>query len=177
MTSFLDILQRKNKTPQHKPENLGKFHTVRMMETSFKKIVFGFNQDVYTFSPSWVLLLCFFVGIAGGTYGIGGGAIIAPFLITIMRLPVHAVAGAALMGTFVTSLAGVVFYHALARSYPGISISPDWLLGLILGLGGLLGMYIGARTQKFLPPKIIKGILCACVLFLALSYLSGFLLY
>ena len=173
---FLDILQRKNKTPQQKPENLGRFHTVRMMETSFRKIVFGFNQDVYNFSPGWVLLLCFFVGIAGGTYGIGGGAIIAPFLIAIMRLPVHAVAGAALMGTFVTSLAGVVFYHVLARSYPGISISPDWLLGLILGLGGLLGMYLGARTQKFLPPKIIKGILCACVLFIALSYLSGFLL-
>jgi len=45
------------------------------------------------------------VGIVGGVYGIGGGSIIAPFFVSFCGLPVYTVAGAALMGTFVTSIA------------------------------------------------------------------------
>ena len=37
----------------------------------------------------------------------GGGAIMAPIFVAVFGLPVHAVAGAALMGTFVTSVVGV----------------------------------------------------------------------
>jgi quinol-cytochrome oxidoreductase complex cytochrome b subunit len=42
-------------------------------------------------------------------------------------MPVYTVAGAALMGTFVISVAGVVFYQAIAPFYPASSIAPDWL--------------------------------------------------
>lgn len=65
----------------------------------------------YPFSPPWVaylfygeqfdvpfrsiFLLSFIVGIVGGIYGVGGGAFIAPFLVTFFRLPVYTVAGAA----------------------------------------------------------------------------------
>ncbi len=114
------------------------------------------------------------MGIAGGIYGIGGGSIVAPFFVAIVGLPVYAVAGAALMGTFVTSIAGVVFFHILSGFYPEMSVSPDWLLGLLFGAGGVLGMYLGARTQRFVPARGIKGILCACVLFVAFRYVWGF---
>lgn len=100
--------------------------------------------------------------------------IIAPFFAAIVGLPVYTIAGAALMGTYVTSVAGVICYHFLAGFYPEISISPDWLLGGLFGAGGILGMYIGVRTQKFVPAKMIKGILCTCVLFVAGKYILGF---
>jgi uncharacterized membrane protein YfcA len=114
------------------------------------------------------------VGIAGGIYGIGGGSIVAPFFVAIIGLPVYAVAGAALMGTFVTSLAGVFFYQILAQFHPHLSVAPDWRLGAIFGIGGILGMYLGARTQKYVPSRVIKGMLCACVLFVAGKYILGF---
>jgi len=123
-----------------------------------------------------VYLLCFLVGIAGGIYGIGGGSIVAPFFVAVVGLPVYTVAGAALMGTFITSVAGVVFYQLLAGFYPHLSVAPDWLLGALFGLGGLAGMYLGARCQKFVPARVIKAILCACVLFVAGKYILGFLL-
>jgi uncharacterized membrane protein YfcA len=46
-------------------------------------------------------------------YGIGGGAIIAPFLVTVIHLPVYAIAGAVLAANFMTLLAGVVFYSTI----------------------------------------------------------------
>jgi len=75
-----------------------------------------------------MFLLAFIVGIIGGTYGIGGGAIIAPFCVAIFHLPVYTVAGAALMGTFITSIAGVIFYSLIPLS-SDLSTRPDWLLG------------------------------------------------
>ena len=65
----------------------------------------------------------------------GGGAIIAPFVVAVMHLPVYTIAGAALFGTFVTSIAGVAFYQLVAPSYAatGLAVAPDWLLGALFG--------------------------------------------
>jgi len=149
-------------------------HTVRVTMSTIKRVEFKFDDEIYGFSTPAVYLICFMVGIAGGIYGIGGGSIVAPFFVAIIGLPVYAVAGAALMGTFVTSIAGVLFYHFLAGFYPEMSVSPDWMLGALFGLGGVFGMYLGARTQKFVPAPVIKGILCACVLFVAGKYIVDF---
>jgi len=149
-------------------------HSVRVIETTWQKIKFEYDRESFSFSPPIVYIICFLVGIAGGIYGIGGGSIVAPFFVAIIGLPVYAVAGAALMGTFVTSLAGVLFYQVLAQFYPLMSVGPDWQLGILFGIGGIFGMYLGARTQKYVPARVIKGILCASVLFVAGKYILGF---
>ena len=149
--------------------------TVRITESTLRRIGFTFQGETYTVSVSGIFLLCFIVGIVGGVYGIGGGAIVAPFLVTFFGLPVYTVAGAALMGTFVTSVAGVAFYSALAPFYPHLSVAPDWLLGLLFGLGGMAGMYLGARCQKFVPAKAIKWMLVTILVGTALKYILEFL--
>lgn len=135
---------------------------------------FEYAGRTYTFSPPAVLALCLVVGIVGGVYGIGGGAIIAPIFVTLFKLPVHAIAGAALMGTFITSTAAVVFYQLLATQNPQMSVAPDWLLGVLFGAGGIPGIYLGARCQKYLPARVIKSILCAGVIFVAMRYVAAF---
>ncbi len=138
------------------------------------RLSFRFYDTEYNV-PIWgIASLSFLVGIIGGIYGIGGGAIIAPFFITFFHLPIYIVAGATLMGTFVTSIAGVIFYQAIAPYYPNLSIAPDLSLGLLFGLGGIAGMYLGARCQKFMPAKIIKYILAFSMLFTACKYILEF---
>jgi len=78
------------------------------------------------------------------------------------------------MGTFVTSVAGVVFYQAIAPFYPNLSVAPDWPLGVLFGIGGMAGMYLGARCQKFIPAKVIKWMLAGILLFTAAKYVGGF---
>jgi uncharacterized membrane protein YfcA len=148
--------------------------TVTIIEHTWKRIGFTFHEETYSVSAIGIFILCFVVGIIGGIYGIGGGAIIAPFLMTFFGLPVYAVAGAALMGTFVTSVAGVAFYTALAPLYPQLSVAPDWILGLLFGLGGMAGMYLGARCQKFVPAKAIKWMLVVIMLFTSIKYILEF---
>ena len=79
------------------------------------------------------------------------------------------------MGTFVTSIAGVVFYQLIAPFYPNQVIAPDWGLGILFGLGGAAGIYCGARFQKYFPAKIIKWILIGCILFPAIYYIWQFI--
>lgn len=174
---LLDIVKHKDK-PKSKDAGTASAlsHRVTVTAATMRTVEFEYDGERFRFSPAWVYGICFLVGIAGGIYGIGGGSIVAPFFVTIIGLPVYTVAGAALMGTFITSVAGVVFYHLLALLHPEIRIAPDWLLGILFGLGGFLGMYVGARTQKHVPARLIKGILCACVLFVAGKYVFDFFL-
>jgi hypothetical protein len=152
-----------------------KLPSVRITHFNYKRLGYSFYGDRFDI-PFWgIFLLSFIVGIVGGIYGIGGGSIIAPFFVNYFSLPVYTVAGAALMGTFITSVAGVIFYQTIAPFYPTMSIAPDWLLGLLFGLGGIPGMYLGARCQKFIPATVIKWMLTSIVFFTALKYLKGFL--
>lgn len=138
---------------------------------NFKRLGYTFYDESFDVSFWGIFSLSFIVGIVGGVYGIGGGSIIAPFFVTFFGLPVYTVAGAALMGTFVTSIAGVVFYQAIAPFYPDISVAPDWFLGFLFGIGGLAGIYLGARCQKFVPAKTIKWMLASIIIFTAAKYI------
>ena len=147
--------------------------TVNITGVSVRRVSYEFRGKPYSFSVPAVLALSLVVGVIGGIYSIGGGSIIAPFLVTIFALPVYTVAGATLIGTFVTSLTGVAFYELLAATRFGaeMSIAPDWLLGLTLGVGGLAGTYAGARLQRYVPERLIRGVLGALVTILALRYI------
>jgi len=47
-----------------------------------------------------------------------------------------------------------------------MSIAPDRRLGILFGIGGMAGMHLGARCQKFVPAGII--------FFTALKYIAEF---
>ncbi|SHK27539.1 sulfite exporter TauE/SafE family protein [Desulforamulus aeronauticus] len=149
---------------------------VKTKSVSWKKIEYEFWGETYSFGTIAILSLALVVGFIGGIYGIGGGAIISPFCVAVLGLPVYTVAGAALAGTFITSIAGVIYYHILATTAIAsqVAVAPDWQLGALFGIGGLLGTYVGARIQKFMPDKVIKVILTALILFLAFGYISQY---
>lgn len=146
---------------------------VKTVTFNLKTIEYEFWGERFRFSVPAMFLLACVVGVIGGTYGIGGGAIIAPFCVAVFHLPVYTVAGAALLGTFLTSIAGVLFYSVLPAA-GGVSTSPDWALGFLFGAGGFAGMYIGARLQKFVPQNLIKLLLGVMITALALRYITQY---
>jgi hypothetical protein len=141
---------------------------MRVLSASLRRVEYSFRGSTYSFGTAAIFALSFVVGIIGGTYGIGGGAIIAPFLVAVLGLPVHTVAGAALAGTLVTSVVGVIFYSTLPSP---VQTSPDWALGALFGAGGFVGMYLGARVQRRVPQRLIKGMLSAVLLGLSIKYI------
>ncbi len=181
---FNDIMQKKTKTDgidnkfrKNREENNSRMGSglpasavVKTISVTLTRTEYEFWGERFTFNTAGIFLLALFVGIIGGTYGIGGGSIIAPFCVTFFGLPVYTIAGATLMGTLLTSVAGVAFYSLIPLK-GGLTASPDWLLGLLFGAGGFAGMYLGARLQKYVPQKFIKMLLMLLIIFVALKYI------
>lgn len=149
---------------------------VRTLRFDLSRLEYEFLGQTYGVPMPALLLITAVIGVIGGAYGVGGGAIISPLLISLFQLPVQTIAGATLSGTCLTSIVGVLFF-ALARPLLGAGqVAPDWMLGGLLGLGGFLGMYCGARLQRHMPTRFIEGVLALAVNGLALRYILGFFL-
>ena len=142
---------------------------------NIREMAYTFRGNTHRFSVPGITFMSFIVGIIGGIYGIGGGAIIAPFFLSFYGLPIYTIAGATLMGTFVTSVTGVLFYQGMAPFFPTMNIAPDWGLGLLFGIGGIAGIYLGARCQKYMPERGLKWMLCLVLLGTAGKYILEFL--
>lgn len=148
-------------------------HLITSLSLGLQRVSFQFGGQNLFFKPHIVLILSFLIGVVGGIYGVGGGVLIVPLLIAYARLPVHIIAGAALLGTFAASAASVLAYQALSNFYPQIPVEPAWRIGVLFGLGGLVGTWLGGSCQKYVSPRWIKLILCIGVLTVAIRYLIG----
>jgi uncharacterized membrane protein YfcA len=107
-------------------------------------------------------------GTIGGIYGIGGGSLLGPILAG-RGTPITELAPAVLASTFLTSIAGAVSYVVLAAGTTG-DIAPDWTLGLLSGVGGLIGGYLGARLQPHVPERVLRLLLGILATALAALY-------
>lgn len=139
---------------------------------NLRRVEIEFHGEVVSFSTPGMFLLALVIGIIGGAYGIGGGAIIAPFCISLFRLPVYIVAGAALTGTLVTSAFGIALYTFMPAP-GGVMTQPDWLLGILFGAGGFAGIYAGARMQRLVSEKKLKTGLGLLLISVGVMYVLG----
>jgi uncharacterized membrane protein YfcA len=149
---------------------------VKTREWSWRQVSYEFLGETFSFNAPALFALALAVGLISGTYGIGGGAMVAPFVVAVFSLPVYTIAGATLTSTFITSIAGVAIYYCLVPLYPSQAIAPDLALGALFGFGGFCGMYFGARLQKFIKANIIRIGLGLIISGLALRYIIGFFL-
>jgi len=137
---------------------------IKIKRANIRRVEFEFGGKTYDFSTLSVSAMSFIVGVIGGAYGVGGGALITPMLVTTFSLPIHATASATLLSTFVSSAVGVTSYSLMG--YP-----PTLKVAILFGIGGLAGIYCGARIQKFMPERVIRIILAIVVFTLAFRYL------
>ncbi len=136
---------------------LPKDAVVKTVSVSLREVEYEFWGERFSFNTIGMFMLALVVGVIGGAYGIGGGSIIAPFCVAVFHLPVYTIAGA--------------LFFSIIPAVNGVSAMPDWSLGILFGIGGFVGMYLGARFQKFVPQRFIKLMLGIVIVFLAIRYI------
>ena len=101
--------------------------------------------------PVCYIVLGFAAGIMSGLFGIGGGIIIVPALISIFKYPYKKAVGTSLMALLLpVGLPGVLIYNRAGQ----LQIGP----ALFIALGLLFGALVGALVAIELPTKLIKRI-------------------
>ena len=95
---------------------------------------------------------CLFTGgIAGflaGLFGIGGGVIMVPLQMLLLQEKIKVAIQTSLGVIVITSISSC-FGHALNNNVV-------WLVGIILGFGGLIGVQISTRFLPKLPDKVVR---------------------
>ncbi len=125
-----------------------------------------FKQSGLYISVIPPLLIGFLVGILAAIMGVGGGFIMVPAMIYILRMPTNVVIGTSLVQiVFVT--ASVTILHAVQNH------TVDIVLAFILMLGAAFGAQIGARAGQKLRAEQLRALLALLVLCVGIKLLWG----
>jgi uncharacterized membrane protein YfcA len=107
------------------------------------------------------LALGAFVGVLSAIMGVGGGFILVPAMIYILRMPASVVVGTSLFQIIITTaLTGVL--------QAGRNQTVDIVLAVLLLVGGVLGAQIGARASSRFRAEELRAILALIVLLVGL---------
>lgn len=125
-----------------------------------------FRQSRLYISAIPPLALGFVVGILSAIMGVGGGFIMVPVMIYVLRMPTNVVIGTSLLQVLIVTAASTVL-HAM-NDY-----SVDILLALLLIVGGVIGVQFGVRLADRLRGEHLRLLLATLVLAVAARLLFG----
>jgi uncharacterized membrane protein YfcA len=112
-----------------------------------------------------IALLGIGIGILGALLGVGGGFLIVPALIYLLRVPTNVVIGTSLV-QIVGTMAVATVLHATS------SQSVDIVLGLLLMVGGVIGAQFGARIGQNIRGDQLRALLALMVIAVALRFFA-----
>ena len=123
-----------------------------------------FSRSKLTISAIPVLVLGALVGLLASIMGVGGGFIMVPAMIYLLRVPTAVVIGTSLFQImFVTAFTTVIQSAA--------NQTVDIVLALVLMVGGVIGAQFGARAGARLKAEQLRALLALLVLGVAVRLL------
>ncbi len=155
---FIESLQsmRKKKdtvvteSKEQKESALSKFLKSLPLQTRFEK-------SGVTHSALVPIVLGSFVGILAAIMGVGGGFLMVPVMVYMLRMPMHVVVGTSLFQILFTCIE-VTFLQAYTNH------SVDFLLAVLLLVGSTFGAQVGTVLGKKLKGEQLKILLAVIVL-------------
>jgi len=110
-----------------------------------------------------VLVIGLIIGFIGAIMGIGGGFLLVPMLIYLLRVPTATVIGTSMVLTFLT-MASATVLHAVTNHLV------DAVLALILMVGGVIGAQFGAHAGQRIRGEWLRLFLGLLVLAVGLRF-------
>ncbi len=102
-------------------------------------------------------VLCLLVGMLAAIMGVGGGFLMVPMMVYLLRIPPHVAVGTDLFQILFTC-AGVTYMQATTN------FTVDIVLALLLAAGSTLGAQMGAKASRHLRGEQLLIILASLAL-------------
>ena len=125
------------------------------------KVRFKRSKIYVSAIPVWAI--GFIIGFIGAIMGIGGGFLLVPMLIYLLRVPTATVIGTSMVLTLVTMASATVMHAATNHQV-------DAVLAFILMVGGVIGATFGARTGQRMRSERLRLLLGLLVLAVGLRF-------
>jgi uncharacterized membrane protein YfcA len=107
-----------------------------------------------------------FVGVLSAIMGIGGGFIVVPAMIYLLRMPTNMV-----LGTSLVQIIGITAVTTVLQATSNYAV--DVVLAFFLVMGGVVGAQIGVRAGARLRGEQLRFLLAVLVLAVALRLAWG----
>src|SRR4029079_120802 len=125
------------------------------------KLRFKRSRIYVSVIPVWSI--GFIIGFFGALMGIGGGFLLVPMLIYLLRVPTATVIGTSMVLTLMT-MASATVLHSITNHLV------DAVLALILMVGGVMGAQFGARAGQKISGEWLRLLLGILVLGVGLRF-------
>lgn len=116
-----------------------------------------FKRSKLYISAIPVLLIGALVGVLAAIMGVGGGFIMVPAMIYLLRVPTNVV-----IGTSLFQIMFVTMFTTIIQA--GSNFTVDVMLAFILMVGGVVGAQFGARAGQKLKGEQLRALLALIVL-------------
>ena len=113
-----------------------------------------------------VLMIGATIGFFGSLLGIGGGFVLVPALIYILRVP-----GSVVIGTSLVQIMAIMAASTILHAVNSQSV--DILLAFCLMVGGVIGAQFGAAAGQHLKGEQLRALLALLVLAVAIRFAVG----
>jgi uncharacterized protein len=101
------------------------------------------------------------VGTINGLFGVGGGFMIVPALIVMLRFPARVAVGTSLTVIALISIGGIVGHLQIG--------SIQWELLAYILAGSVVGILLGVRLGRWLSPAVMNRLTATITIGVALS--------
>jgi len=128
-----------------------------------------FKRSQVTVSAILPLFFGCLVGILAAIMGVGGGFIMVPVMVYLLRMPMHVVVGTSLFQILVTCAHVTIMQAAINHTV-------DFVLALLLLIGSVIGAQLGARVNRRLRADQLKILMAAIVLAVMIKMLLDLLI-
>lgn len=137
----------------------------------FNKLPFQMNFPRSNVQHSVLVpfVLCALVGMLAAIMGVGGGFIMVPMMVYLLRMPMHVAVGTDLFQILFTC-AGLTVMQAMTNH------TVDLVLALLVAAGSTVGAQIGARMARLLRGDQLKIILATVVLVVTVKMAVGLIM-
>ena len=129
----------------------------------------NFEKSGVTHSALLVILMGAFVGVLAAIMGVGGGFLMVPVMVYMLRMPMHVVVGTSLFQILFTCIE-VSFLQAY------VNHTVDFVLAVLLLIGSTFGAQIGTIFGRKLHGDQLKILLAVIVLVVTAKILLELLL-
>ncbi len=137
-----------------------------LLVSAFLLLLFHVPQDTFEheiddihFHPAILIITGMSIGTISGIVGAGGGFILVPIMIVLLKIPVKITVG--------TSLGIVCFGAIFGAAGKILSLQVDYKLALPVIIGSLTAARFGAKLCRIIPEKVIRRALLV-VIFLSI---------
>jgi len=125
-----------------------------------------FEKSGVIISPLLPFILGIFVGVLAAIMGVGGGFIMVPVMVYMLRMPMHVVVGTSLLQILFTCI-NVTIMQSITNH------TVDMVLAIILLLGSTVGAQFGVRLSRRLKADQLKILLASIVLLVMVQMLAS----